>query len=131
MTMEGSRRVAAAAFRLMTAAVGLTLLLGSAADLACRVVCDRSAASMPGCHHHDADRQVVATGAGECHSSILAPAALPPDASRRVSLLVDAGHALPPDGPALSGRPAHRPPTSHAGSWRQLERRPRATVLRI
>ena len=129
MTPERPRHIENA-FRVTTLAVVLALLLGPVADLLCRSMCDPRSAAGAGCHHHDTDGQVVARAAA-CHASALVAAVLPPDATRRTAPRVDAGHAPPPVGPSLSVRPALQPLDAHAGSWRELDRRPRSNVLRI
>ena len=118
------------ALRLTTVAVVLALVLGPLADLLCRAVCVPNASATPNCHRHGADATVVAAG-GECHSPVLAPAGLPPDATRRGLASGDADDALLLTGIAASRPPDCRELNSTASPWRQLDRRPRSTILRI
>ena len=129
MTPGRPRRIETA-LRLTTVAVVLGLVLGPSADLLCRVVCVPNAAATPNCHHGDADANVVTAG-GECHSPMLVPGDLPPDATRRGLANGDAGEALVPAGVAASGSPDCRELDSTASPWRQLDRRPLSTTLRI
>lgn len=129
MTRGHPRRIETA-LRLTTVAVVLALVLGPLADLLCRAVCVPNAAATPNCHRHGADATVAAATA-ECHSTMLAPAALPPDATRRGLASGDAGDALFPTGISASRPPDRRALDSTASPWRQLDRRPLSTILRI
>lgn len=123
----GCPRRSEGAFRLTTVAVALALVLGSPADLLCRAVCVLNGAATSTCHRHGADATVAAAN-GECHSTILAPADLPPDATRRG---LASGDAVFPTGIAASRPPDCRALDSTASPWRQLDRRPLSTILRI
>ena len=129
MTPGRPRRIETA-LRLTTLAVALVLVLGPLADLLCRAVCVPNAAATSDCHRHGADA-TIAAASGECHSTMLAPAGLPPDATRRALASGDAGDALLPTGIAASRPPDCRALDSTASPWRQLDRRPRSTILRI
>lgn len=128
MTPGRPRRIETS-LRLTTVAVGLALVLGPLAELLCRAVCVPNAAATADCHRHRADATVV-TARGECHSAMLAPAGLPPDATRRGVASGDAD-ALLPTGIAASRPPDCRALDSTASPWRQLDRRPLFTILRI
>jgi hypothetical protein len=129
MTPRRPRRLESA-LRLTTVAVALVLVLGPLADLLCRAVCVPNAAAAPNCHRHGADATVAAAG-GECHPTMLVPAGLPPDASRRALASGDVGDALCPTGIGASRPPHCRALDSTASPWRQLDRRPLLTILRI
>jgi hypothetical protein len=129
MTAARPRRIETA-LRLTTVAVVLALAVGPLADLLCRAVCVPNAAAMPMCHRHGADATVVAAR-DECHSPMLAPAGLPPDATRLPLASGDAGDALLPTGIAASRPPDCRALDSTASPWRQRDRRPLFTILRI
>lgn len=129
MTPGRPRRIETA-LRLTTLAVALVLVLGPLADLLCRAVCVPNAAATSDCHRHGADA-TIAAASGECHSTMLAPAGLPPDATRRALASGDAGDALLPTGIAPSRPLDGRELDSTASPWRQLDRRPRSTILRI
>ena len=127
---SGHPRRSEAALRLTTVAVVLALVLGPLADLLCRAGCVPTAAATSNCHRHGADATVVAAG-GECHTPVLAPAGLPPDATRRDLTGGDAGDALSPAGIAASWPPGRRTFDSTDSPWRQPDRRPLVTILRI
>ena len=129
MTLGRPRRIETA-LRLTTVAVVLALVLGPLADLLCRAVCVPNATATSDCHRHAADA-TIAAASGECHSTMLAPAGLPPDATRRALASGDAGDALFPTGIAASRPPDRRVLDSTASPWRQLDRRPLTTTLRI
>lgn len=129
MTSGRPRRIETA-LRLTIVAVGLALVLGHPADLLCRAVCDLNAAAPSNCHRHGADA-TIAAASGECPSTMLAPAGLPPDGTRRGLASGDAGDALFPTGIAASRPPDRRALDSTASPWRQLDRRPLSTILRI
>lgn len=115
--------------RLTTVAVMLALVLGGHGDLVCRAVCALNAAATSNCHHQAADAKVVAAG-GECHSTILVPSDLP-SAPRRGVASDDAAEALLPAGVSAPGPLDSRALDTTASPWRQLDRRPRSTILRI
>jgi hypothetical protein len=129
MTSGRPRRIETA-LRLTTVAVVLALVLGPLADLLCRVVCVPHTAATSNCHRHGAGVTVVAAS-GECHSTILTPAGLPPDATRRGLNSGDAGDALCPTGIAAASPRDCRELDSTASPWRQFDRRPLSTILRI